>query len=124
MPTERRTFRNLVRRAINDCNCSRHDKIKLRFAMAMNRDLRKEVEHEAYNHLVEEGAIDDNVVFGFSEFSEIDLDKFEKFLQILIKYLPQLIEIFIGLFSSDSDTFFSVTSNPFANLPSAQGANS
>lgn len=32
-----------------------------------------------------------------------DLDKFERFLEILIKYLPQLIEIFAGLFPAAVD---------------------
>lgn len=70
------------------------NKLRLRLALSMNRDARDSVEIYLKQKMAEESQLD---AFG-GDLAQIDLDKLEQFLQIIIKYLPQILEIILPLF--------------------------
>lgn len=88
------TFREAVQEAIQSSDLNRVQKLRLRLAMAMRPAVKDAVEE----HLLD--VANEGGVSIASVDSQIDLDQFERLLQILIEYLPQLIEIFVGLFGS------------------------
>jgi len=98
----RRTLRKAVVDGLRKCDCPRRQKTAFRMAYFLNRNFREMVDADVEDYLVEEGAIDPRVTSG--PFSEFDPEKWEKILQLLIKYLPQLIEIFVNLFSIERST--------------------
>jgi hypothetical protein len=67
--------------------------------MRLNPDVREMVEQECCEYLQEEKALDGFLTQGVQ--TAIDIDQWERILQLLIEYLPQLISIFVNLFSSN-----------------------
>lgn len=90
------TFSSTVKDAIRQAdNISKLDKLKLRVLMAVKPGVKEAVEEYMLEKVNESGEIKIASVD-----AKIDLDQFERLLQILIEYLPALIEIFVGLFGS------------------------
>lgn len=90
------TFRDAVKQAIQQSDLRPVEKLRLRFAMAIKPDARYAIEQFLLDKVAEEGMS----IAGAD--AKIDLGKLEELLQILIKYLPQLIEIISGLFGQIS----------------------
>jgi len=74
------------------------NKLKLRLALAFNRDAQDSVEKYLEDKLEEEGVLAefDN------DIASVDKGKLEKFLELLVKYLPQILEIILPLFGLSS----------------------
>lgn len=88
------SFRGVVKEAIRQAdNITGVQKLRLRVGMALKPEMREAIEDHLLEHV--------NTVEGVSVLSvdaKIDPDKLERILQILIQYLPQLIEIISDLF--------------------------
>jgi len=92
-----RTIRGLVRQAINECDCPRRQKFAVKLLLAVNPRAREEIQQECISYINEVAAA--GIPAGSFD-AGIDPENFEKWLQILIEYLPQLIEIIMKLFAS------------------------
>lgn len=89
-----RTFSDACKAAINE-GWPKDQPVRLKWrllvAMAINSEVRDLVEAR-----FSEGAAAASFTLGDPS-AQFDLDDFERLLQILIEYLPQIIEIFMGL---------------------------
>lgn len=91
----RTTFRDVVKQAIRQSDdLTRIEKLKLRLTMAISPAAR-----EAVEDFLIEAAAEEGVQVADAD-AQIDLDQLERLLQILIEYLPAIIEIISELFGS------------------------
>ena len=86
-------FKSALAQAISQWDHEAKDKLRLRLAIAMRPEIRDAI--EAF--IAEVAAEEDPVAFADVR-AGIDLDQLEKFLQLLIKYLPAILEIILPLF--------------------------
>lgn len=94
MTTEgRRTVsvRQAIAQGIKQSDLRSIEKLRIRMALAFSSDARLAVEQFVVDVAAEEAEL------AVSE--GIDIDQLEKIIQLIIKYLPQIFEILIPLFS-------------------------
>lgn len=93
----KKDFGDVVKQAIREADTiTRGQKLRLRVAMAIFPEVRTAVE----DHLLE--VVNEQGVSIASVDALINLDDLERLLQLLIEYLPQIIELLLMLFGDDT----------------------